>query len=120
MLCLPFQVVQHSDPSHSAGLTNGNVGVVKSAVSDLTDETNEAKAFAILPVAWTMGQSIGPIIGGYLANPAERYPSLFGSSKLLKEYKYLLPCFVAGLFPVIGALVGSIVLKEVGNLNISW
>lgn len=97
----------------SAGLCNGNIGIVKSSMAEMTDETNEARAFALLPMCWTIGQVIAPVIGGYLANPVERYPAIFGGSRLFEEYRYLLPCLVAGAFPVMGALIGSVVLKEV-------
>jgi hypothetical protein len=71
-----------------------------------------------LPLAWTVGASLGPALGGLLANPAERYPYVFGDIELFREYKYLLPCFVAGLFPVIGAGTGWLFLKEVGLLRV--
>lgn len=87
--------------------------MIKSALGELTDRTNEAKAFTLLVPAYTFGQVAGPAIGGYLANPAERYPKIFGHVQLFKEYKYLLPCLVAGLFPIIGALVVSVFFQEV-------
>lgn len=46
------------------GLLNGNIGVMKSAMGDLTDKTNRADGFAYLPIVWATGASIGPLIGG--------------------------------------------------------
>lgn len=83
-------------------------------MSELTDSTNEARAFSFLPLAWTTGASLGPLIGGTLANPAKRFPKVFGHSAFFKEYKYFLPCLVGGLFPVLGITVGALFLKEVG------
>ena len=40
---------------------------------------------------------LGPIIGGSLTHPAERFPSLFGNSQFLKDYPYFLPCAVAAI-----------------------
>ena len=97
-----------------AGLLNGNVGVIKSSMAEMTDYTNEAQAFTYLPLSWTVGAALGPILGGYLSDPARRYPNLFGQSSFLKEYKYFLPCFVGALFPLIGIMSAYLFLKEVG------
>ncbi|KAF8813402.1 hypothetical protein BYT27DRAFT_6370181 [Phlegmacium glaucopus] len=34
------------------GLLNGNIGVMKSCMGELTDPTNRAEAFALMPVIW--------------------------------------------------------------------
>ena len=41
------------------GLFNGAVGVAKGAVRDLTDDTNEGRAYAIMGFCWGMGGIIG-------------------------------------------------------------
>ena len=41
------------------GLLNGNVGVLKSMLGELTDDTNLAQGFAFLPIVWSMGATIG-------------------------------------------------------------
>jgi Major Facilitator Superfamily len=41
------------------GLFNGAVGVAKGAVRDLTDETNEGRAYAVMGFCWGMGGIIG-------------------------------------------------------------
>lgn len=40
------------------GLLNGNVGVMKSAMGDLTDATNRAEGFALMPVTWAIGCTV--------------------------------------------------------------
>jgi hypothetical protein len=37
----------------------GNIGVVKSAMAELTDETNVTKGFSSLQMAWAVGYVIG-------------------------------------------------------------
>ena len=37
------------------GLLNGNVGVSKSIMGEVTDNTNRARAFALLPLGWNLG-----------------------------------------------------------------
>jgi MFS family permease len=41
------------------GLLNGNVGVMKSMMMELTDETNIARASSFIPIIWAVGGTIG-------------------------------------------------------------
>ena len=41
------------------GALNGNVAVIKGTLGELTDETNQARAFSVLPLAWSLGSAIG-------------------------------------------------------------
>jgi MFS family permease len=41
------------------GVMKGNIGVVKNAMAKLTDETNMARGYASLQVAWAVGYVIG-------------------------------------------------------------
>ena len=42
-----------------AGMLNGNIGVMKSMLAELADETNIAQASALAPVMWSLGATIG-------------------------------------------------------------
>ena len=42
-----------------AGLLNGNVGVLKSMMGELTDSSNIAQGMALLPVVWSTGATVG-------------------------------------------------------------
>ena len=42
-----------------AGVMNGNVGVIKSTIGELTDETNVQDAFQYMPLCWPVGEAIG-------------------------------------------------------------
>ncbi|KAJ7760685.1 major facilitator superfamily domain-containing protein [Mycena maculata] len=79
------------------GLLNGNIGVMKSAVGDLTDRTNRAEAYAFLPIVWAIGASVGPLIGGSLARPHDRFPEIF-SAAFWQDFPYFLPCVATGGF----------------------
>ncbi|CAG8525501.1 2081_t:CDS:2, partial [Paraglomus occultum] len=94
------------------GILNGNVGVIKSMLAELTDETNQATAFSFLPFMYGIGIIIGPMLGGFLAKPAEQYPSIFGNCPFLKTYPYFLPCFVASLICLFGFTIGFFFLEE--------
>jgi MFS family permease len=48
-----------------AGLLNGNVGVIRTMVAEMVVErAHQAKAFSVMPVVWSLGSILGPILGG--------------------------------------------------------
>ncbi|KAI9060994.1 MFS general substrate transporter [Trametes sanguinea] len=94
------------------GALNGNIGVMKSMLAEITDPTNIAQAYAFLPIAWSTGATLGPIIGGSLSKPAERFPSLFGNSEFFKTYPYFLACSIPATFSAIACFVTLFFLKE--------
>lgn len=115
-----------------SGALNGNVGIMKSVMAELTDESNLARAYAYQPIAWSTGGTLGcvlhscipsrhltedfarrPLIGGTLSRPADRFPWLFGRSTFLKEYPYFLPCAIPATFSATAWLVTFCFLKEV-------
>ncbi|WFC99285.1 hypothetical protein MYAM1_002029 [Malassezia yamatoensis] len=96
------------------GFFNGAVGVAKGAVRDLTDETNESRAYAQMGFCWGMGGIIGPILGGLLEHPVQKYGLLFGKSSFLQRYPYALPCFVGSSFTALGALLSLFIEPHAG------
>ncbi|KAM6489141.1 Major facilitator superfamily domain containing protein [Amanita muscaria] len=94
------------------GAFNGNIGVSKSIIGEITDSTNMADAFAFIPVVWTSGITIGPFIGGFLARPAERWPDIFGQVEYLKSHPYFLSCLGVSCLAFSAFLAAVIALKE--------
>ncbi|KAG2038143.1 MFS multidrug-resistance DHA1 sub-family, partial [Suillus americanus] len=94
------------------GAFDGSNGVIKSIVMDITDVTNMPKAFGYIPISWMIGKTAGPLIGGSLSRPADRFPDIFGRSEFLKTYPYLLPCSISATFVSIAWLVTYFRLKE--------
>lgn len=103
------------------GALNGNIGVMKSMTAEMTDSTNLARAWAYLPLAWSSGTTLGPLIGGALARPADRFPKIFGGSEFLKKYPYFLPCAVPATVSALTWIVVFLYLKEttIPQTNIS-
>ncbi|KAG1781009.1 major facilitator superfamily domain-containing protein [Suillus placidus] len=103
------------------GALNGNIGVMKSMTAEMTDSTNMAHAWAFIPLAWSSGSTLGPLIGGELARPADRFPNIFGGSEFLKEYPYFLPCAVPAIVSALTWIVIFLYLKETTTpqINIS-
>ncbi|KAJ7916164.1 major facilitator superfamily domain-containing protein, partial [Mycena leptocephala] len=95
-----------------AGLVNGNVSVIKSMMGDLTDSTNIAQGMALTPVVWSTGATVGPIIGGLVANPYGQFPNTFGRFKFWQTYPYALPCFVIALYCITSFLLALFCLQE--------
>ncbi|KDQ24928.1 hypothetical protein PLEOSDRAFT_33590 [Pleurotus ostreatus PC15] len=94
------------------GAFNGNVGMTYKRLCQITDKTNVADAFAIYPVVWATGSTLGPIIGGSLVRPAVQWPDLFGKIPFFQKYPYFLPCAIPGLYAIFVYIFGSIFLKE--------
>ncbi|KAJ7599424.1 member of major facilitator superfamily multidrug-resistance, DHA1 sub-family [Mycena floridula] len=94
------------------GALNGNIGVMKSVLADITDASNISRAYAYQPIAWSTGGVLGPMIGGALARPAEQFPDIFGGSAFLKKYPYFLPCTVPATFSAVAWIVTFLFLKE--------
>ncbi|KAG6827619.1 hypothetical protein H0H92_011076 [Tricholoma furcatifolium] len=94
------------------GALNGNIGVIKSMMVELTDSTNIAQAYAYFPISWSTGGTLGPIIGGSLSRPAERFPGVFGNNEFLKKYPYFLPCAVPATYTALAWMMTYFFLKD--------
>ncbi|KAH7102909.1 MFS general substrate transporter [Auriculariales sp. MPI-PUGE-AT-0066] len=96
-----------------AGALNGNAGAIKSAIAELTDETNAPQAFSFINIVWNTGAAIGPFLGGMLAHPYERFPnSVFGKFTFFQEYPYFAPCAAAAALAVLGGTVTALFFRE--------
>ncbi|KAG6906073.1 hypothetical protein DXG01_016037 [Tephrocybe rancida] len=93
------------------GLLNGNSGVMKSVMGELTDPSNRAQGFSLMPAVWATGATLGPLFGGTLAKPAENFPRLFGGA-FWKAFPYFLPCVATSGFVFITFLITAVFFKE--------
>ena len=71
-----------------------------------------ARAYAMPPFMWSLGTIVGAAMGGYLAQPARYYPSLFPPDGLFGKYAYLLPNLVAVGFILVAIIQGYLFLDE--------
>jgi len=101
------------------GVLNGNIGVMRTMISEIVREKKfQSRAFLLMPMTFNIGVIIGPLLGGWLADPAGTYPDIFGPGgsiggeegvKWLMEFPYALPnvinaCFLFG--SALGILFG--------------
>ena len=59
-----------------------------------------------------MGQIIGQPLGGLLAHPEQRFPTLF-DVPFWNTYPFALPCFIAATFALVTVFVGCFTIDEV-------
>ncbi|KAI9815961.1 MAG: hypothetical protein M1827_001953 [Pycnora praestabilis] len=95
------------------GALNGNVGVMRTLISEIIKEKKyQSRAFLLLPICFNIGVIIGPILGGLLADPVRSYPGVFGDNSILggkhgvawmRKWPYALPNLMSALFLFISA-----------------
>lgn len=69
------------------GLVNGNQGIISTCLGEITDRSNQSRAFVYLPVIYGLGGITGPVLGGVLvakgAVPTQKKPYPFLPPNLL-------------------------------------
>ncbi|KAF8589028.1 MFS general substrate transporter [Ramaria rubella] len=95
-----------------AGALNGNTGVIKCMMGEITDETNMATGFSVMPLAWAAGNAVAPLIGGMFQHPYERIGGVFLLSDFWRRNPYFLPCSIAAIFAMSAFFLTFCFLKE--------
>ncbi|KPM36451.1 hypothetical protein AK830_g10127 [Neonectria ditissima] len=95
------------------GATNGNVGVMRTMISEIIREKKfQSRAFLLLPMTFNVGVIIGPILGGILSDPAGSYPGVFGRVGFFLRFPYATPNMVSSAFLACSALAVWLGLEE--------
>jgi MFS family permease len=94
------------------GLLSGNLGIIKSFLTEFTDTSNRSKAFSMWSLASTCGNIVGPLLGGYLCRPAQQFPAFFSEDSLFGVYPYLLPCLVVVALDVLVSIFCFFAMAE--------
>ncbi|KAI5001411.1 hypothetical protein ZWY2020_026061 [Hordeum vulgare] len=93
------------------GLLNGLIGPISAYAVEVCRPEHHATALSHVTMAWAIGLIIGPTIGGYLAQPVEKYPKLFPVDSLFGRFPYFLPCLCISIFCFV-VLISCIWLPE--------
>lgn len=93
-------------------MTNGNVGVMRTMISEIISEKRFQPRAFLLPMTFSIGVIVGPILGGVLSDPASSYPGLLGRVALLMRFPYALPNVVSALFLLAAAAAVWLGLEE--------
>ncbi|KAL8729439.1 MAG: hypothetical protein Q9181_004996 [Wetmoreana brouardii] len=87
------------------GLVNGNQGVVSTCLGEITDRSNQSRAFTYLPVIYGLGGITGPLVGGTLVKEGS-YPTKDD------PYPYLRPNLVSAAVLVVDLILIMVFLEE--------
>ncbi|PHH83148.1 hypothetical protein CDD82_3441 [Ophiocordyceps australis] len=100
------------------GVTNGNVGVMRTMISEIIREKRfQPRAFLLLPMTFHIGVIVGPILGGVLSDPAQSYPRFFGHVALFQSFPYALPNIASAVFLVVAAAAVWFALEETSEAS---
>ncbi|XP_073226786.1 protein ZINC INDUCED FACILITATOR-LIKE 1-like isoform X2 [Cicer arietinum] len=87
------------------GSLNGVLGPVKAYATELFREEHQAIGLSTVSAAWGIGLIIGPALGGYLAQPVEKYPKIFMKDSFFDKFPYFLPCFIISGLALTAAII---------------
>ncbi|XP_026414233.1 protein ZINC INDUCED FACILITATOR-LIKE 1-like [Papaver somniferum] len=87
------------------GCLNGLLGPIKAYAIEVCRHEHQALALSLISTAWGVGLVIGPALGGFLAQPAEKYPNLFPQGSLFARFPYFLPCLCISAFAAVVLVV---------------
>ncbi len=88
---------------------------MKTYLGEITNSSNQARAFGLIGLMWGLGGVVGSLVGGVCARPATKWPSVFGPEgplSIFADYPYLLPNLIASSATFVGLIVTIIYLKE--------
>ncbi|PHU09836.1 putative peptide/nitrate transporter [Capsicum chinense] len=93
------------------GSLNGLLGPIKAYAAETFREEYQALGMSTISTAWGIGLIIGPALGGFFAQPAEKYPAVFSKDSIFGRFPYFLPCLCISLFALVVG-IGSFWLPE--------
>ncbi|KAL1588455.1 hypothetical protein WHR41_03127 [Cladosporium halotolerans] len=101
------------------GFFNGNAGVSRTSVGEFAANNgiHQGRAFSIFGLCTAMGTLLGPLLGGFLCQPTEKY-GFTGPAGIFAQYPYLLPCAISACYNIIVVVLCIPYLEET-NLDIS-
>ncbi|KAF4458411.1 mfs multidrug [Fusarium albosuccineum] len=104
-----------------AGGLNANLGIMRTMIGETTEPRFESKAFLLLPMCLNVGDILGPLLGGFLADPVasdggdattSNNSSQVSDSSWMPRFPFALPNFICALFILISALMVAFGLDE--------
>ncbi|XP_024518312.1 protein ZINC INDUCED FACILITATOR-LIKE 1 [Selaginella moellendorffii] len=87
------------------GSFNGILGVVKAYASEICSEEHQAVSMSTVGTTWGLGLIVGPSLGGFLAQPAEKFPNVFTKGSIFARFPYLLQALCVSAFALVALFV---------------
>ncbi|KAL6326372.1 hypothetical protein AAG906_007877 [Vitis piasezkii] len=81
------------------GSLNGLLGPIKAYAAEIFRD--EYLALGLSTYSKGIGFIIGPALGGFLAQSAEKYPDIFSEDSLFGRFPYFLPCLFISVYAMI-------------------
>ncbi|XP_057451627.1 protein ZINC INDUCED FACILITATOR 1-like isoform X3 [Lotus japonicus] len=94
------------------GGLNGLLGPMKAYSSEIFREEYQALGLSTVCAAWGVGLVFGPALGGYLAQPVQKYPNIFAKGSFWDKFPYSLPCFVVSAIALAVLIIACVCLPE--------
>ncbi|KAI3419059.1 MFS domain-containing protein [Psidium guajava] len=80
------------------GCFNSLLGTIRAYAAEVSREEHRALTLSVVSTSRGIGLIVGPAIGGFFAQPAEKYPGLFAQSSIFGRYPYFLPCLLISIY----------------------
>lgn len=92
------------------GLLNGNIGIAKTYMGEISNNKNSAKGMAIFGTVGGLGRTVGPVIGGFLSQPSEHYELFKGG--FFEKYPFALPSVIIVILCSVALMTAFVELAE--------
>ncbi|KAG8367756.1 hypothetical protein BUALT_Bualt16G0105900 [Buddleja alternifolia] len=83
----------------------GILGPMRAYATEICRKEHQALGMSVISTSWGIGLVIGPALGGFLAQPAEKYPNIFSAESLFGRFPYFLPCLAISVFALVAFIV---------------
>eukprot|EP01135_Chromosphaera_perkinsii_P004721 Nk52_evm32s294 gene=Nk52_evmTU32s294 len=99
------------------GISKANISIALAMVSDVTSKTNRTKGMALVGIAFSVGFTVGPLFGAYMAtkNITSLHPAL-QDSELFNPFSAA-ACFALFL-SALNVVVSALFLKETKGMQV--
>ncbi|KAK7408305.1 hypothetical protein QQX98_009507 [Neonectria punicea] len=92
---------------------SGNIVIVRTVIGEIVHgRENKARAFVWGQTAYQVGSVLGPLIGGYLAQPCHQYPGLCNENSPLSAYPFALPNLILSAMAALSFVTGFFYIEE--------
>ncbi|OAQ97264.1 hypothetical protein LLEC1_03161 [Akanthomyces lecanii] len=95
-----------------AGVFSGSRLVMRTMLFEHCTPENEARAYSWFGFANNIGTTLGPLIGGLLADPVAQYPRAFKGITFFEKYPYALVGLGLAAVGTVGVVISSLFLEE--------
>ncbi|CBX96864.1 hypothetical protein IAQ61_008186 [Plenodomus lingam] len=100
-----------------SGVFSGTVVTVRAMLSEMSTKKTQATAFSLFAFFNNLGIFFGPLLGGALERPADKYSSVLGKMQFFHDYPYALPNIVVGGIAFIAAMTTTFFVKETLHIH---